>query len=268
MSTLHHGMSERDYRALPGLSGTGVAKLLDNPADYRYDLDHPEPPSASMSLGTLVHALVLGTDLPCVVTDYADFRTKAAQAWKAEQEALGLAVIKADEMAHAEAMRDAVLAHPVARQLLEADGESEVSVTSEHRGAPLKGRVDRLAANGLVIDLKTARDIGDASLERSLGDYGYACQFAHYASLVGSDLRPVVIAVRNERRPAVAVRRIGEPTWDVARRAVVEAWNRYADCTESGVWPDLTGDAITDINMRPWALDALDRQISGMEVPA
>lgn len=266
---IHDDIPEATYRAMPGLSGTEVAKILDNPADLKWARENPTPSTASMSLGTLVHAMVLDQPTNAVVSEYPDFRTNAAKAWRAEVEAEGLTVVKAEDYEQAETMRDAVLANATAAKLLAAPGRSEVTVTGERRGAPLKGRIDRLADSGLVIDLKTTRDVSVGAFERALSDYGYACQVAHYAALAGSDQRPVFIAVRNERRPAVAVHRIGATTWEAARRAVAEAWNRYADCIEADSWPDLHADGITDIDMKPWALDALARQITtGLEDPA
>lgn len=295
-------MDERTYRALPGLSGTGVAKLLESPADYAYDLAHPTPSTGAQSLGTLVHAFVLGTytddtdpyafeaptlDPEIVVAPFNDFRGALARDWKKAAVAEGADAERVvsrtahnsmlDDLAkkaealeakrvesHAKALviADAVLAHPTARQILEAEGQSEVTVTGEHRGAPLKGRIDRLPANRLVVDLKTGRDVSPGAMSYAMGDYGYACQFAHYAALVESDLRPVVIAVRNERRPAVAVYRIEAATWDAAQRAVAEAWNRYADCIEADAWPDTAPDGITDIGLTSRALSALEAQIT------
>lgn len=265
-SNLIADMPEPEYRALPGLSGTEVAKILDNPADLKWERDNPEPSTKAQNLGTIVHAIVLGQPLEVVVSEFETFRTKAAQEWKAEQEALGLTVVKADEMEHATKVAAAVMSHSTARELLTSDGDSEVTVTGEYRGHPLKGRIDRLPKVGPVIDLKSARDPYASALSKSLaspsqGGYGYALQLGHYALLAERPERPYIIAVRNEGRPAVAVHRIDAVTWDLALQAVQEAWNRYADCMDSGVWPD-TGTQ-GDIGLRTWAYNALEAQIAG-----
>lgn len=259
MNAIIDGMPEAEYRALPGLSGTGVAKLLTSPADYAYDLANPEPPNASMSLGTLVHAMVLGQPTRAMVSEYPDFRTKAARDWRAEVEAEGLSVVTADTWERAELMRDAVMGNPIAARLLTAPGHSEVTVTGEHRGAALKGRIDRALEVGPIVDLKTAREVAPDFMARFIGTYGVATQLAHYALLTGTEIqRPYVIAVRNSRRPAVAVYQIGELTWQVAVDATRRAWDTYADCIETGVWPDPYAEQIGDLELRAWDMDALE----------
>jgi len=259
-----NAITEAEYRAIPALSGTGVAELLRSPADYHYKLSHPSEPSPAMALGTLTHALILGQEPSAVVSPYPDFRTKEAREWRDSQV---LDVVTADVWAAAEAMAEAVHAHPVAAGLLGQMGEPEVVVTGEHRGAALKGRIDYLPASGPVIDIKTARDHTAPAMSGALGEYGIATQLAHYALLAGRDEdRPLVIAVRNTGRPAVAVYRIGEVTWAVALAATRRAWDLYAECIESGVWPDPYATGVHDLEMKSWALDELDPLSAEIEV--
>lgn len=262
MNAIIDGMPEAEYRALPGLSGTGVAKLLASPADYAYDLANPEPPNASMSLGTLVHAMVLTPDVPLTVGVNPFSYNGQRKEWtarKAELEADGLTPIGADVMARAELMRDAVMGNPIAARLLTAPGHSEVTVTGEHRGAPLKGRIDRMPEVGPIVDVKTAREVAPDFMARFIGTYGVATQLAHYALLMGNEIaRPYVIAVRNSRRPAVAVYQIGEPTWQVAVNATRRAWDAYAECVKTGMWPDPNAEQIGDLELPAWSFDALE----------
>ena len=257
MTTLD--LSETVYRALPGLSGTQVKTLLESPARYRWERDHPRPRTAAMSLGTLFHALVLGQPLDVVVDD-REFRSNADKAWRAEQEALGLTVIKSDVMETARAMHQAVVDHDVAHQLLAAPGESEVSVKGDHRGYPLKGRIDRLGAR--LIDLKSARDVTPRAMAHALDEYGYALQLAHYAKLVDHEQPPILIACENTAPYLVAVYEIDAVTWDLAQRAVELAWDLYADCTERDDWPSGLPTGIEPIGLKTWAYDQLDERVN------
>ena len=260
MTTLD--LSETVYRALPGLSGTQVKTLLESPARYRWERDHPRPRTAAMSLGTLFHALVLGQPLDVVVDD-REFRSNADKAWRAEQEALGLTVIKSDVMDTAEAMLEAVMAHEVARQLLSVPGESEFVVTGTHRGLPLKGRLDRFGDR--LIDLKSDRAVTPDSIAKSMNEYGYALQLAHYAKLVGHEQPPILIACENTAPYLVAVYEIGALTWQMALAATARAWDIYANCEDRDVWPSGLPEGVMELEMRPWALDALDVDIEGLE---
>ena len=261
MTTLD--LSETVYRALPGLSGTQVKTILESPARYRWERDHPRPRTAAMGLGTLFHALVLGQPLDVVVDD-REFRSNADKAWRAEQEALGLTVIKSDVMETARAMHQAVVDHDVAHQLLAAPGESEVSVKGEHRGYPLKGRIDRLTESR-VIDLKSARDASPQAMAGALHEYGYALQLAHYAQLAGIDPPPILIVCENTAPYLVAVYEIGALTWQMALAATARAWDIYANCEDRDVWPSGLPEGVMELEMRPWALDALDVDIEGLE---
>lgn len=83
-------MPEDDYHADLSLSSTGARRLLDCPARYRWEADHPTPPTDAMKFGKAVHRHLLGTGAEIAVSDeWADFRTKAAQEWKAKVEATG-----------------------------------------------------------------------------------------------------------------------------------------------------------------------------------
>jgi len=252
-------LTEREYRALPGLSGTQVKTLLDSPARYRWERDHPRPRTAAMGLGTLFHALTLGQPLDVIVDD-REFRSNADKEWREIQQAAGLTIVKSDVMQTAEAMRAAVMAHDVAAKLLAAPGKSEAVVTGEHRGHPLKGRIDRLSER--VIDLKSARDASPRAMAGALDEYGYALQLAHYAQLEGIDAPPLLIACENTAPYLVAVYEIDALTWDLAKHAVVMAWDLYAACEDDDEWPSGLPTDIAPIGLKHWAYDALDERVN------
>ena len=255
-------LTEAAYRALPGLSGTQVATLLESPARLKWEASNPRPRTDAMSLGTIFHALVLGGESLWTVAPFDNFLTKAAKEWKAEQEAFGLTVVKADVPDTAEAMAEAVMAHSTARGLLKAPGRSEVVVESTYRDQHMKGRIDRLLNQGPLVDLKSARDVNPHHMAVAMADYGYATQLAHYARIVGSDEPPLIVAVANTAPHFVAVYRLDALTWDLAQRAVDVAWDLYADCMESGEWPSGLPEGITELGLRPWAYDQLDERVN------
>ena len=288
-------MREDDYRALPALSGTGVALLLESPADWLWKQEHPTESTQAMMFGTLVHALTLGNytededpyaftpvevDPGIVVSPFDSFRTAEARAWRDEQIAAGhepisqttyltalekvdatnaaLAAKRAEMHARAQVLADAVHAHKVAGRILSAPGTAEVVVTGEYEGARLKGRIDWLPDDGPIVDLKTARNVGLRAMSSALDSFGYATQLAHYALLAGRLERPYIIAVRNEQRPAVAVYRLGESTWDAALRATERAWAIYAECIRTDDFPDPHANRVLDVDAPYWTIDRLN----------
>lgn len=290
-------MREVDYRALPALSGTGVSTLLESPADWLWKQEHPTQTTPAMMFGTLVHALTLNNyteaedpyaftpasiDPSVVLSPFEYFRTAEARAWRDEQKAAGLVPVnqsdyqklvdkaeatnaalqakKDDAHQRAQVLADAVHSHDVAGRILSAPGTAEVVVSGNHNGAPLKGRIDWLPVGGPIVDLKTARNVNLRAMSSALDSFGYATQLAHYGLLADRLDRPYIIAVRNEQRPAVAVYRLGQATWDAALRATERAWDIYAECVKTGVWPDPHANRVLDVDAPYWTIDRLNGQ--------
>ena len=67
------GMPAADYHAHPALSSTQARALLSSPAQYRWQREHPRPPTREMELGTCVHSLLLGVGQDWVVIDSEDW---------------------------------------------------------------------------------------------------------------------------------------------------------------------------------------------------
>lgn len=260
MREIRHGFPEREYRALPGLSGTEVATILDNPADLAWKRANPWPSTSAMALGTLTHSLILGVESENVIaSEFPNYLTKAAKDWKAEQVAAGMTIVTWADYRKADALAAAIRANPLACGLFEQDGHAEVTVTDEHKGAALKGRIDYLPATGPIVDLKTSRDASMGKFEAALGAYGIPTQMAHYALLAGREAhRPLIVVVQTTGRPAVRVYKLGELTWAVALEATRRAWDVYAECVRTGEWPDVNASEIRDIDLKPWALDELE----------
>ena len=256
--TFIYDQPDATYRALPGLSGTEVAKVLDSPAELKWARENRTAGTSAMALGTLTHALVLGQEHLATVSPFDSFRTAKARAWRDAQVDFGMTVVTQDDWDKAAHMAAAVKEHSVAGMILAAPGHSEVTVTGEHKGAPLKGRIDRLPNAGPLVDFKTGVDVTSDGMSRAMGKYGYATQLAHYALLADRLDPPVIIAVRNNGRPTVAVYRIGELTWHVALEATKHAWDIYAECMESGNWTDPYATGVHELDLKPWALDALE----------
>lgn len=290
-------MREVDYRALPALSGTGVSTLLESPADWLWKQEHPTQTTPAMMFGTLVHALTLNNyteaedpyaftpaavDPSVVLSPFESFRGAEARAWRDEQRAAGFEPVnqsdyqklvdkaeatnaalqakKDDAHQRAQVLADAVHAHDVAGRILSAPGSAEVVVSGDYDGAALKGRIDWLPVGGPIVDLKTARNVNLRAMSSALDSFGYATQLAHYGLLADRLDRPYIIAVRNEQRPAVAVYRLGQATWDAALRATERAWDIYAECVKTGVWPDPHANRVLDVDAPYWTIERLNGQ--------
>jgi hypothetical protein len=159
----------------------------------------------------------------------------------------------------AEAMRDAVMAHPVAAALLVA-GESELSLAWEQDGVGCKGRLD-LHAGSVIADLKTTQDASPESFAASSWRYGYHRQAALYLSgarAVGLDAqRYVVIAVEKDAPHAVALYEYDHGALDAGEQQVRRLLALYQRCVEEDRWPGY-GDEVRPLTLPGWAWSKIE----------
>lgn len=248
---VHLDLDEPLYHSLPGLSSTGIKKMLDAPAVFEQYQREGEKPKTVFDVGSAAHSKILGVGSDVVpypaehLTPSGNVSTKAATtAWAAEQRAAGLIPVAPDQIAAVDAMAEAVLRHPDAGPLLE-HGQPEVSLIWDdpETGARCRGRVDYVRTDTLLVDLKSADGARPASWPYKAEDHGYFEQRVHYGNgwevLTGA--RPRFMSVVVDKRPPhlVFVAEYDEPTCDKAAERVRQAIDAYAKGIATGQWPGL-----------------------------
>lgn len=251
------GMSDEEYHGDPvhggSLSYTGMKAILRAPARYHHDrgvrVDKP-----AFDAGHVVHAKVLGTGAEYVeiperlLASNGAASTKDAKRFVAEARLAGQVPLKASVLAPLEAVAEAVLAHPLARALLERPGVSEASAFAPDpvTGVWLRVRVDRLPDPGegrtICVDVKTSRSAYPPDFRRQAAELGYDIQRALYpwvVSMARGDEDPAFVFVVVEHDPPhlVSVVEMGPDFEAVGRSRVCRAIDTYHRCRESGTWP-------------------------------
>lgn len=249
---MHPHLDEATYHSLPGLSSTGIKRMLEAPAVYRWHADNPTPPRKHFDVGHAVHARVLGVgaDVAVIPDELLGANgatsTKAARQFIAEAREAGQIPLKAAEYAEVQAMAEAVLSHPDAGVLL-SDADPEVSLIWDDpdTGVRCRGRLDYWHPRShLVVDLKTARSADPGRFARHAVQYGYAEQAAHYqngtALLTGGDLpRFLHVLVTTEPPHLVSVVELDPEFLTVGGDRVRRAIDLYARCQATGTWPGI-----------------------------
>jgi len=264
-SVLCSDLPEEDYHADPALSSSGARRLARaTPARFRWERDHPNPPTDAMVLGSAVHTLVLESG-PCVVEiEHDSWRTNAAKDAGAQARAAGQIPLLTKDYRRAQAMAQAVLVHPLAGALLAAAEHRELSGfwTDETTGVPSRVRFDAVSVIGstpVLVDLKSSRSIeAVGEFARAVDRYGYDQQHAWYCQAAAElglvDGWPDFVFVLQEKDPPyfTAVRRL-DPAW-VERGYLRNARARevFARCTEAGDWPAYPIE-IENVPMSRWA---------------
>lgn len=255
-----HGMTDEEYHGRSELSSSGARMLLEEfdstPAVFQFAQTHKRT-SKAYDLGHAVHAAVLGVGAEAVA--YPDdllasngaASTKAAKEWAERIRAEGMVPMKADDLTPILAMKEAVLAQPNARALLEVATGREVSVFADIEGVPTRARFDALSEKtpqGIFgIDLKTsARPVSKDAFSREALKYGYHVQQEFYRDTYrvseDDEINFIFIAVETTRPHLVAVHQLDVVYQQMGARLAKESRRIYAECTASGVWPGYPED--------------------------
>jgi len=259
-------MPEAEYhrRTLGEVSSSALRELAKSPAHYRAWLDRPErAPSAAMALGSMVHQLVLEPQRASFVVepDFGDCRKKenkaARDAWRADHE--GATLVGADDAAAASGMASAVRAHPLAGPLVVGEGQSELSLfwRDGASGLECKARLDRLVGGRyVVVDLKTTGDARPRAFQKSIADFRYHVQAAHYldgcrACGLG-DLLWLFVVVEREPPHAVAVYSLDGDAVARGEDSRRRSMTTLAECLRSDSWPAYPA-SIEPIGLPAWA---------------
>lgn len=246
---IYGGLARKD---LPdGLSPSGAKTLLfRSPAQYQWERQHPSKPTRNMTLGTLVHALILeGKSRYAVVLDR---RTKAGKDAANDAIEEGLEVVNPAEAHLIEGMTAAVLEHETAANIL-ADGEPERAViwSDVETDTTCRGFIDWLRPNA-IIDLKTTDDASPSGFARQAANLHYDLQAEFYRAgveaITGERLPFLLIAVESKPPHLVAVHHFPPEAEERGRFDMRRAIDLYQQCTETGEWPAYG----TEIISTPW----------------
>jgi hypothetical protein len=222
---------------------------------YKFRVDQPYEPTPAMNWGSLVDALLFGTDLGRFAVYEGKKRGKDWEAWKAANG--DHLVMSREDWDSAQACADALRAHPAVAKVL-AQGEAQFSIqwTDEETGLACAGRPDFLStATGLVVDLKTTSGgLNERQLCSSIDRWGYGLQVAMYGMGLRAnaiDLSPAFIFVESEPPYDVAVVTLLTEQVAEFEKEVRRLLRRIAECERTGVWPGVS-DEIRILSLPHW----------------
>lgn len=262
-----HGMPNDAYHAHPAIGSTGLKTLARSPAHFYGQHIDPKRPkreaTPAMKAGTLLHCVLLEpseVDARYVVRpDGLDARTKAGKEWM--ESASGREIVTSEALALAKLQAASLRAFPDVGALL-SDGEAEVSVfwIDPETGAHCKCRPDFVAQAGrgvILVDAKTTQDASPQNFPRSVWNFGYHLQAAHYSEgyerATGVPVLGMVFAAVEADYPhAAAAYMLSDEAFERGRIERRRLLSLYADCLARDQWPAYSS-AIEPINLPAWA---------------
>lgn len=195
---------------------SALKQLARTPAHYKAWLTGEEThETPALIFGRALHALVLEPHIfaaeYALKPDFGDLRTNAGKAlrdaWQSKNE--GVTTVSADDWQRLHAMRDSVMADPIAGKLF-VGGEAEVTAVWQSNGLICKARLDYwIESRAIGVDLKSTEDASPAAFAKSVAQYRYHVQHAHYCEgmqVAGHPLRAFLfVAVEKTAPYAVAI---------------------------------------------------------------
>lgn len=233
------------YHATEAMSYSGTKKMLRSPQHFLLARQQPSEPTAAMIFGKAVHCGALEPErfaTTVVCAPDCNTRTNAGKAELAafEAEHAGAIILKPGDFDRARRCVDAVLAHPMARELM-AGAQREVSLFwfDGKYGTPCKARLDLL--NGHIADIKTTTDASPEGFARQAAQLLYHVQAAFYNSGLEHVANTSMdffanIAVESEPPHAVACYTIPGNAVLAGARLMNTALERYAAALKTGEW--------------------------------
>lgn len=227
MANLTTALTNDEYRAQKGISKSELDLAHDSVALLEWNKNNPAPGSESVDLGTHIHCALLEPD--AFKREYVkmpEFGTSKSGKESADAftrnvgDKIILDAVTADTVI---AMRDSVLAHPVANMLLTSKGISEASIFGEINSMRVKCRPDRIVDpevfnQHILVDVKKCASIDEFA--KSVMGFRYNVQQAYYSDIYeqysGHKPRFIFIVVGEKR----AIGRHPVRVWELPDRVV------------------------------------------------
>lgn len=258
------GLSMRfaEYRTAPGVNYSSLKHMAVSPMHYKYALENPPEQTPAMLMGRATHTAVFEPErfqLEFAVWS-ASRRTNAYRDFAEECQSQGRSVLTDSEYDGVFALRDSVRCIPAVAQLLEK-GRAETSLfwRNPQTSIECKGRLDWIAAEKAILDLKTTLSIEEGWFATHAWKMKYFHQAAMYregyavSSGRGTILPFGIIAV--ERKPPHACRLfwLAEDSLEQAYDEYITWLEQVRDYTETGVWPG-PEPAETELKAPGWVM--------------
>ncbi|WP_075180542.1 PD-(D/E)XK nuclease-like domain-containing protein [Pantoea sp. 1.19] len=262
---IYYDISNEDYHGGPGISKSQLDDIAVSPAIYQWRKGAPvdEEKTAALDLGTALHCLLLEPDefsKRFEIGPEVNRRTTAGKEKEKEFlercEAEGITPITHDDNRKLKLMRESAMAHPIARWMLEAQGNAEASIYWSDRdtGVLSRCRPDKIITEfNWCIDVKSTADID--RFKKDFYSYRYHVQDSFYtdgyASQFGEIPTFAFLAVSTSiscGRFPVQVFILDQLAKDAGRAEYKRNLQTYAECMSRNEWP-----GIATLSLPYWA---------------
>lgn len=254
-----HRISADVYHAdpapAPSLSSSIARILLDQSplhawtASPRLNPAWEPTESKTFDIGRAAHRAILGAggDYVAIPEELLGSNgaasTKAAREWIENARARGLTPLKAHEVAMVETMADKAARVLAGAGINLHHADSEVVAVAEIDGVWCRAMLDNVPEDPRqpIYDIKTCESAAPEACLKSVLNYGYDVQAAHYLDTwkaATGEARVFRFIFQEKSKPhEVCVIEIGQDSLDLARRKVARAREMWGICLGRDEWP-------------------------------
>lgn len=245
---LYPGTPEPAYRAWKAVNASAIWDGRRSPRHLMHAIRTMREPTPTLQFGTLVHAAVLEPARFEAQTVPPPINPKTGEPYGADSKAYatyaakhpGKMILSEADIARIGRIRDAVMSHKRARELLTIKGAEEVSGVWDCEGVRCKFRADRFLPGVCLVDLKTTRDASRNEFGWSCKKFGYYVRAAFYTdgcrALTGEDTDMVFIAVESDEPHGVACYTLDVASLAAGRALYRSTLRELAKCAASKAW--------------------------------
>ena len=256
---IHEGVKPEDYFGLKEINGVlvrskSMLRDFDNsPKAFKDGWSAKQ--TEAMKGGSLFDCLLTSPhefDRQFAISPYDEFRSKKSKAWRNDQFALGLTVVKQAEYDSALKSVETVKNDPRFIEMTLGNPRWQVAIRADIEGKPFKSLIDLVPDEDespygdALIDFKRCGTMNDLrEILRTCRKFGYGVQGGLYRGLwqlAGGNKRKrfilfIVPADMSEPDAEICVLELGQNLLGNGAQEAIRLNRRLTECEQTGIWP-------------------------------
>jgi hypothetical protein len=257
---LYLDMPPEQYYGSSALGSSKLKAFADSPLAYSKYEDMVDTPE--LSFGRAAHCYIL-EGVKAFNKQYTimpnGMQRRGKDYTSLVEKSMGKDLIKQQDFDRMIEMKDALMESDACK-ILKKPGMVEVSLFWEHNGIKCKGRLDKLVKGksiDLMIDYKTCASAEEYKCMRSMEDYKYWLQEAHYGTgyhkVTGRDIEAIFIFQEKKSPYDVCLVKMSDSASPVAYKRWEDLMDSLAGCIKSKKFPGRNaGKGVVEWGFKEW----------------
>lgn len=259
-----------DYFAIDAIHSSTLKAAAKSAAHLKHYEDEEFEMSEALIIGSALHCAILEPDrfaMEYAAAPKCDLRTTAGKSIMAEflMDNIGKTVIKAEQMQDIERMKDSIMAHPAASEIINLPGQNELTMLrrDEATGLLFVIRIDKymLFRDKLtIVDIKTTKNGSPEGFPREAANYGYDIQGGFYSDVASAveqqNIEQVIFITVEKKSFITTVYVLENLDLRVGKQKYKSALELLIECRKTGKYPGYS-DSILPLSLPVWASEPL-----------